>query len=313
MKSYTLYIIIYSFIFLCPTFASAQPIINTTVNKTKIKIGEPIIVRLSARWPDRPIFTSSFIVPDSIVHFEIWEKSQQTAIKNGIEQQLTLTSFDSGLHVIPSFPLKMPANNDSAILDYHTDSIPITVMPVKVDSLQDYHDIKDIIEVPSAPQWPYITAIAIITLVSLIILHILIQKRRVSKKMHPAFLQNGDPYENALQALKKLEADITNLPSKWFFTQLVDIYRNYIRDKYNFYSHQQTGDKLILHVKSFLNQDSFFQFASTIRMSDMAKFAKYEPVADEWKNSIQIIRQTINILEKISTQILTNKNPVPNK
>ena len=105
--------------------------------------------------------------------------------------------------------LNIPPNSNVAESMYYTDSIRITVMPVNVDSLRDYHDIKDIIEIPSNPQWPYIVAIAGITFISLMALYFLLKKQGFfPKNKNLAFTHKNNPYITALNELKKLEEEI---------------------------------------------------------------------------------------------------------
>ena len=275
-------------------------------DRTFIRIGEPVNVKLTAVWPGKTGFTRGFIIPDSIPHFDIWDKQNPVNTKDGIEQMLTVTSYDSGLYAIPSFKLSTTGNVNSPAT-YGSQSILIKIMPVNVDSLKDYHDIKDIIEVPPVAQWPYILAISAITLIAGVALYFLLKKLGIGKKPTRRSFENGMlPYEAALSALNKLEIDCqrpdANFPQdtmgKLFFTQLTNIYRNYLSDAHNFRSHQQTGGELILQAKPLLNHELFFQFANTIRLSDAAKFAKYVPPKDEWITGIQNIKEAITVMEK---------------
>ncbi|MEO7313501.1 MAG: hypothetical protein ABIX01_24170 [Chitinophagaceae bacterium] len=291
-------ILAFSTILLCSIQSEAQPIVKATVNTTAIRIGEPIIVKLTATWPGNPGFTNGFVIPDSIPHFETWEKTNAVIVKDGIEQILTVTSYDSGRFAIPSFSISTP-NIEKPGPGYSTDSILINVSPVNVDTLKEYHEIKDIIEVSPNPQWPYILAIAGITLIAGIGLYFLLKKLGIGKKPARRNSENTmHPYQAAVQALGKLEKDISTTASNPFFTQLTHIYRNYLSDAHNFRSHQQTGDELILQAKPLLSQELFFQFANTIRLSDAAKFAKYDPPKGEWNASIKTIGQALEAMEK---------------
>lgn len=258
------------------------------------------MVKLTALWPGKSGFTNGFIIPDSIPHFDIWDRQQPMAIKDGIEQILTITSYDSGQFVIPGFKLTAPTIKVPAG-GFVTNAISINVTPVNVDSLKDYHTIKDIIEVPPIEQWPYILGIALATLLAGIGLYFLLKKLGVGKKQTRRDFENRmNPYPAAMQALDELAKDVpsTSVTPKFFFTQLTNIYRTYLSDAHNFRSHQQTGDELILQAKPILHQELFFQFANSIRLGDAAKFAKYAPPKEEWLTSIKNIRDSISAMEK---------------
>ena len=283
----------------CNEWGSAQPVVKAMVNRTTIRTGEPVTIKLSALWPGKSGFTNGFIIPDSIPHFDIWEQQQPTAVKDGIEQLLTLTSYDSGQFTIPAFKLTTPTittGNDIA-----TENILIDVKPVNVDSLKDYHDIKDIIDVPPIEQWPYILGIAIATLLASIGLYFLLKKMGVGKKPTRRNFENGlNPFAFAMAEFDKLELDSqqSTINPKLYFTRLTDIYRTYLNDAHQFQSHQQTGGELILQARPMLQEAVFFQFANAVRLSDAAKFAKYDPPKTEWISSINIIKQTITEMDK---------------
>ena len=273
---------------------------KASASRVSIKIGEPITIKLTALWPGKTGFTSGFIIPDSIPHFDIWEKQPPVAIKDGIEQQLTVTSYDSGRFSIPGFRLTTPTLKATKE-GYITNSIGISIMPVNVDSLLDYHEIKDIIEVAPIEQWPYILAIVLITLAAGIGLYFMLKKLGVGKKPTRLDYENSlAPYPAAMLALDQLEQNcqqqIANC--KLHFTQLTHIYRTYLYDAHQFRSHQQTGGELILQARPLLQEDVFFQFANTIRLSDAAKFAKYEPPKAEWITSIKNIKDAITEMDK---------------
>jgi hypothetical protein len=114
--------------------------IEASVDKKKILIGEPFVLRVRAQFPqDIP---GRFILMDSIEHFEFVEEPLvDSAGANGSGSYTgiyKLTSFDSGHWVIPSFQLSKQVK---------TDTIGIDVVFSEFNPEQEYHDIKDIIEV----------------------------------------------------------------------------------------------------------------------------------------------------------------------
>ncbi len=269
------------------------------VNRSTIRTGEPVTIKLSALWPGQSGFTNGFIIPDSIPHFDIWEQQQPVAVKDGIEQLLTVTSYDSGQFTIPAFKLTTPTITTGN--GTFTESLRIDVKPVNVDSLKDYHDIKDIIEVAPLEQWPYILGIAIATVLASIGLYLLLKKLGVGKKPTRLDFENGmNPFAFAMAAFEKLEQDcqLSSANCKLYFTRLTDIYRTYLNNAHQFRSLHQTGGELILQARPMLQEDVFFQFANTIRLSDAAKFAKYEPPKTEWLSSINTMKTTITEMDK---------------
>lgn len=268
--------------------AGAQP--NAIPDKAAIRIGEPIHVQLSSI---SATANNGFIFPDSIPHFDIWDKGQP--LKNGdtLVQNITITSYDSGQFVFPEISLMGVAANA------HTHTFTVDVQPVNIDSLKDYHDIKDIIEVPPVPQWPYVLGIVLLTILSSAALYYLLKKAGIKKEDKQTSILSGNPYERALKSLEKLRKtmlDVHAQPSL-YFTQLTGIYRSYLAESRNWHSLQQTADELILQAKPILNHELFYQFVNTIRLADAVKFAKYNPPKEEWEKALDVIKDALKNLD----------------
>ena len=222
----------------------------------------------------------------------MWDKGTPSKTENGITQNIVVTSYDSGRFSLP--PLALIESPKAT-----SDSFPINVQPVNVDTLQDYHDIKDIIEVPPVAQWPFILVISLLTIGSIAGLYFLLKKNKLIRKESKTKASRLSAYEKATEALKKLELQ-TQQPglAKPFFTALTSIYRQYLSEAYSWRSLQQTGGELILQAKPLLTEIDFYQLTNAIRLSDAAKFAKYQPPQTEWQTALIAIRQTIDVLEK---------------
>jgi len=268
--------------------------IKSGIDKNKIVIGEQIHLTLEADFaPQEPM---RFFTIDSIPHFEILERKKIDTLddREGIKlsQGLTLTSFDSGQWVIPSFEL--PADKPM-----YTDSVVVDVGFSPFDSTQPYHDIKDVIDVPVQPKkdetW-YWYAAASVLLVAAIIYFLLRKKKKPNAKI--PFV---DPYKEAKQELEKLGKE--NLTSKLFYTRLVDIFRLYISKRKGIASLQKTTDDLVVQLQSLgLPAEEFNRLAQSLRMSDFVKFAKYEPAEGDKRDSFKTIKDFIEKIEKMEIQ-----------
>lgn len=271
--------------------ATAQPVINITASKSVIRTGEPDTLTLSASWPGHQL-QQGFAIADSFPHFDVWDKGTASKTENGITQNIVVTSYDSGRFSLPPLALIESPQTTS-------DSFAISIQPVNVDTLQDYHDIKDIIEVPAVPQWPFITGIALLTIGAIVGLYFLLKKIKGLKEEPKIKAPKPGAYQRAIESLQQLEPQTQQPgPAKPFFTTLTSIYRQYLSEAYHWRSLQQTGGELILQAKPLLTENDFYQLTNAIRLSDAAKFAKYQPPQTEWQSSLTAIRQTVDILEK---------------
>src|ERR1700712_4775054 len=145
----------------------------------------------------------AFIFPDSIPHFDIWDRGQPQRNGDTLLQYITISSYDSGQFVFPEVKIM------GAKANLHTNSFTVDVQPVNVDSLKDYHDIKDIIEVPPVPQWPYILGIGLLTIISIAAIYYYLKKVKITKEEKKPFVPIGKPFDNALHALNELEKKIS--------------------------------------------------------------------------------------------------------
>jgi hypothetical protein len=268
--------------------------IKSGVDKNKIVIGEQIHLTLEADFPlQEPM---RFFTIDSIPHFEILERKKIDTVddRQGIKlsQSLTLTSFDSGHWAIPSFEL--PAEQPM-----HTDSIAVDVGFSPFDPNQDYHDIKDVIDVQVKEKkeetWYWYAAASALLIAAII--YFLLRKRNKPVNRVPVV----DPYSEAKRELEKLQKE--NLPSKPFYTRLIDIFRLYISRRKGIASLQKTTDDLVVQLQTLkLPAEEFNRLAQSLRMSDFVKFAKFEPAESDKTDSFKTIKDFIESIEKIEIQ-----------
>jgi LPXTG-motif cell wall-anchored protein len=175
-----------------------------------------------------------------------------------------------------------------------TDSFPVNVGFSPFDPNQDYHDIKDIINVQvekkKEQNWYWYVAASVLLVAAII--YLLIKKKKKPAPVAPPI----DPYKEAKAELEKLKNE--KLPSKLFYTRLVDIFRLYIFKRKGIASLQKTTDDLVIQLKQLkLPENDFNLLAQSLRMSDFVKFAKYEPGEQDKENSLKITRHVIDTVE----------------
>jgi len=279
--------ILFYFFLIFSAWATAQEqgSIKASIDKNRILIGEPVTLTVTISLPSgSPV---SFVM-DSIVSFEILEStidSSRTETEKILTGKYTITSFDSGHHVIPSMQLTSKIK---------TDTLPIDVVFSDFDPNQDYHDIKEVIDVPEKrkKEWWYAAAGAIVLLALLI--WTLLRKRKTTPKVLAE--TRVDPFREAMLQLSKLEKE--NTPAKQFHSELTDIFRLYIFRKKNILSLQKTTDDLVMQLGS-LNLDKEFteKLSQALRLSDFVKFAKYSPSGDDNRNTWLTIKKSIEDIE----------------
>jgi len=277
---------------------SAQIAAKAMVDRSQILIGEPVRLTLEATVSTGA--SAAWVLADSIPHFDVVDKGRmdtvQTADGISLQQQLIITSFDSGIRYIPPQMLVVDGKK------YYTDSIPIVVSFTKLDPRQDYHDIKDILEVEN-PAVKYIIWVLLACTLLAMALTLYAGRRKEPVATEPQrTLVTTNPYEEAMSALENLRRE--KLPAlgeiKLYYSRLNDILRLFILRQFQVASMEKTNQELILQLRQMnMPAAEFSRLAETLRMSDSVKFAKYMPEEPVNEDNMQVVESAIKRLYEI--------------
>lgn len=281
-----------------------RPVIETSVDKRKILIGEQLHYRVATSMPDNTYRLSWFTMPDSFAHFQVVRQNKiDSSFVNGninFSQDVMLTSFDSGVQVIPSFVLNIELQHGDSAFNLVTDSIPIQVAFSPMDSVTTFHDIKSIIEVKKEwPWWWAIMAVAILLLVFLIRFFIkFFKKRQVSPGLFDSKL---GPYEEAMQSLDALQKQqyLQKNEVKEYHTRLDEIFKRYLSRKTQTNKLHLTSDEILMELGDYdPGKEQLFAFANCLRMSSAVKFAKYIPLQNESEKCLEQTKEMVTEIDK---------------
>ena len=296
----------------CVQFIFCQPM-QTITDKKDILIGEQIKLNIKMPLPINGAGVKQWIViPDSIPHFDIVETgtADTTNFKDdskAIEQTIIITSFDSGRWVFPPLAIELSATVGQPAKTVYTDSFYVNVSYSPADSTNQLRDIKPIITVFITDYfWYYIIGGSLLLL---LIVYLLYKYFKKNKSLMPAAtVSNLSPFAEAMEELKKLTqfnlqeaADI-----KSFHIKLAAVFKNYLgRKQSKNLLNKTTGDLLINMKEINLSADNVSNLATALRCTDAVKFAKYLPLAGESEDSLQKIKDSINLTE--AAKLLTPK------
>ncbi len=280
------------------------PTIKTSVDKNNILIGEQFHYKVETSMPDNTYRLSWFTMPDSVGNFQVVRQNKiDSSFVNGyinFSQVITITSFDSGKHVLPSMVLNLATLQGDSSFNLSTDSIPIQVSYAPMDSVKTFHDIKAIIEVKKEWEWWW-AALAVAILLIAILIWFLI-KRAKKKKINPEiFKVKASPYDEAMQSLNELQQQklLENNEVKEYHTRLTNIFKRYLSRKSNADKMHLTTGEVLIELKEYsLSQDQIFAFANCLRMSDAIKFAKYLPPQYESEKCLEQEKEMIISINK---------------
>ncbi len=278
--------------------------VNAKIDARNITVGDQVKLFIEAKHNTQSSIKWANI-PDSFNSLEVVEKGKIDTITQGnliiYKQRLLITGFDSGSFKIPHFVfLVIPSSGIGYNLQ--TDSFQINVNTVAVDTSQSFRPIKGIMAVPAS--WKdYIGWITGgVLLLALIILLI----RYFTKKKPEAAIIPKIPDETlqqkTLRLLKELEAEKLWQQNqiKEYYTQLTDILRGYIEERFNTPAMELTTDELLTqshkHKEMSVHYD---QLAHILNTADLAKFAKAEPLPYEHMESMEQVKQFVIITKPV--------------
>ncbi len=263
--------------------------ISATVDRDKILIGEQIELKVLVTDIDQANADIShwFDLPDSFNHIEVVKRFPIDTISaegaTNYSQKIILTSFDSGVWQIPAITVSFRDK-----LSINAMPISISVLPVDVSNLKDYHDFKEIIEVKPETDWLFIGEIAAAVIVLAIIIFLVVRYFR-KRKLKPKPVSKVYSIKDVLHQLDALYAKglIEKNQHKLFFTELIDICRTYSDHQLNIYSANKTTDEYMILLKNKIgNEPKLIHFFQLLQLADAVKFAKFIPPNTDCEDAI---------------------------
>jgi hypothetical protein len=274
---------------ICTNCLPAQKI-STMISKEKIVIGEQVTLKISVEGVTAKEVQQDFSFPDTLNHLEILADSIDGDGPDYIHT-LTITSFDSGYWQFPSFGLLLPGNRKVT-----SQAVNITVLPVDISDMADYHDIKDILETEPENNWWIVTVIVLLGLLSLFAFLWFVTNKPGQHEKQIAFSGLSELYEQLLKRLKELENG--NVSGKeaiaGLFRETSQETRSFIDAAYQQRTTHLTTGEYMLRMNNKLpdieTANDYFQF---LRLADAVKFAKYVPPATEITFVFPVLRKII--------------------
>lgn len=279
------FILIISLVLLGGKLQSQQAAAYMSIDTNAIMIGDQIEMQLGLTVPDDFSVLWPQLVDSVAPHIEIVSKTEidTTRTDNSLtfKQNLTITSFDSGYFEIPSVEFMFRHKNDTVSYKTSTRSLYLMVNTPVVDTAQAFKAIKGPVSEPYT--WreilPWVAlGIAIIGLIIFLIWYL---KRK--KKNLPVFVKQKPQLPAHVVAISKLEE--LRLAKVWqggkvkeYHTELTDILREYLENRFQFEAAEMTTDEILDEITNLkVNKDAESKLAGILQMADLVKFAKGQP------------------------------------
>ncbi len=302
-------IFISGFIMLLAIPAAAQsPSASATLERDSLLIGDQVNLTLQVSVPAEHLISWPAYEDTLVNHIEIIKKTgidtmpaEDPTFKT-YYQKFLITSFDSGSYLVPSIQFSHGAKDDTITEVIATRPFYIQVHTVEVDTAKAIMPIKPPLQAPLtiAEVLPWILISLGVILLGLFIFYY-IKKRRSAQ---PVFKIRTKPKLPAhVIALNDLE-DLRQKKLwqagkvKEYYTDLTDIVRLYIEERFGINAIEMTTDEIISDLRDAnLETDQRNKLGQTLVLADLVKFAKENPLPLDNDNSlsksIEFVKDTI--------------------
>ena len=199
-----------------------------------------------------------------------------------ITQEYTITSFDSALYYIP--PIRVDVDGK----EYKSKALALRVLSVPVDTLhpENFFGQNPIMKAPFVwSDWYAMIACALLLLPLLGLLIYLIIRIRDNKpiirkvKVEPKL----PPHQTALNEIEKIKSEKIWQKglTKDYYTELTDVIRTYIKERFGFNALEMTSSEIIDKLLEIKDKDAISDLKFLFQTADLVKFAKHAPLMNE--------------------------------
>ena len=214
-----------------------------------------------------------------------------------VSKRYTITSFDERLYAIPGQKVKVDGKSFSG------NTVALKVITMDVDTLHpnQFFPPKDIQDNPFLwSEWSPVFWISILMLLLCILGFYLYIRLRDNKPIitRIRIVKKILPHQKALSVIDKLKAERmpASADQKGYYTQLTDMLREYIEERFGFSAMEMTTSEIIYNLHQKGDQKMIDELKYLFETADLVKFAKYETLINEndmnLVNAINFIDQT---------------------
>jgi len=294
--------------------------VNAEVNRKEIKIGEQLRLKLSAEYDEKITLSWPAIRDKAGEKFDVVSISKPVtstaANKTTFVQEYVLTSFDSGRQHIPAFVFSYSDGNDTVRL--LTDSIPVNVSSVQVDTTQTFYDITGPEDAPFTFReiLPYVVLIAVAVVLGLAVFFLVryLRSRRRSKIPEVIVPEAPviPPHITAYEKLAQLENEKLWQQGmiKEYYIELTGIVRQYIQGRFGIDASEMTTDEIMDGIRSAnIQPEATRRLGQMLRLADLVKFAKARPGQDDHELAMTDAREFVDLTKAEASPASTDIKP----
>ncbi len=284
--------------------AKAQNVtVDASIDSLQLFIGEQAKIKLEVSYDAHrkmrlPIFNDTIITGVEVVDVA----KPDTQFLNDkkrllITQEYIITSFDSALYYLPPFEVFVDDK------PYYSQSLALNVLSVPVDTLHpdQFFGPKGIMRPAFAwEDWKMIVWLSLLVVPIVLLIIYLIVRYNDNKpiiktiKIEPKL----PPHQLAMKEIERIKSEKIwqQGDSKTYYTELTDIIRIYIKERFGFNALEMTSSEIIEHLLQEKDHKLIEELKDLFQTADLVKFAKHNPLINEKDmnlvNAIDFINQT---------------------
>lgn len=220
-----------------------------------------------------------------------------------IRHNYTITSFDSGDYVIPSYAFHTQAG------DIKTEPLKLMVATVAVDTTKAAYDIKQPLAI-SYTFWDWLRdnwVLVVSILAALLIIGGVIYYLKKRPKKDVVVEESKPEVPPHIIALQKLTAIGDKKlwqqeQTKQYHTEITDVIREYLESRYAIQAMEQTSDEIFASLRYMdISDENRNALRQVLILADLVKFAKEKPAPFEneqsMDNAVSFVKKTQQVFQ----------------
>jgi len=283
-----LYLIILTAVLAALPLRAQNVTVDASIDSLQILIGEQAHIKLevsmdAGQRAEFPQYKDTLVTGIELVE---QAKPDTQLLNNGkrmlITRQYTVTSWDSALYYLPPIPVKV--GNET----YLSNALALAVYTMPVDTLHpdQFFGPKGVMKPDFVWSDWYLFIFCCLALIPLALLLVYLVKRIRDNqpiirkvKVEPKL----PPHEKALQEMNRIKSERVWQAgeTKEYYTQLTEVIRNYIRERFGFNAMEMTSDEIIEHLLTEKDEAAIAELRQLFATADLVKFAKFNPMMNE--------------------------------
>lgn len=287
-------------------WAQAQVTVEAKIDSLQLLIGEQAKIKLEVSM-DADQKLNLPVIRDTLIRgvevLDIAKPDTQMLNDNKrwlISQEYTVTSFDSALYYLPPFEVEVDNKK------YQSQALALKVYSIPVDTLHfdQFFGPKSIREVPLTWQdmAPLVYSVLLMLLFGAVAVFFIIRYRNNKPIIKVIKVEPKLPPHQA--AMKKIEEIRANKAwqrenPKLYYTELTDVIRTYIQERFGFNAMEMTSSEIIEHLLHEKDKESIRDLKYLFETADLVKFAKHAPLMNE--NDLNLV-SAVDFINQTKTE-----------